>query len=82
MKTLIAIPCIDAVNVLFMKSLLTMQLEGEVEFSLAIGSLIYDARNQLAYKAVGLLFRERRAAGEGGVGLFSGVMCHENVPFW
>lgn len=52
MKTLIAIPCMDAVNVLFMKSLLTMQLEGEVEFSLAIGSLIYDARNQLAYKAV------------------------------
>lgn len=52
MKTLIAIPCMDMVNALFMKSILTMQLEGEVEFSLAIGSLIYDARNQLAYKAV------------------------------
>ncbi len=52
MKTLIAIPCMDMVNALFMKSLLTMQLEGTVEFSLAIGSLIYDARNQLGYKAV------------------------------
>jgi len=52
MKTLIAIPCMDMVNALFMKSLLAMEMEGEVEVSLAIGSLVYDARNQLAYKAV------------------------------
>ena len=37
---------------------------------------------QLAHTAVGLLIGQRRAAGERGVGLRGGVICHENVPFW
>lgn len=52
MRILIAVPCMDTVPALFMRSLLTMRLQGEVEISLAIGSLIYDARNRLAQKAV------------------------------
>lgn len=52
MKTLVAIPCMDMVHAMFMRSLLGMRLAGTVEFSLACGSLVYDARNQLAYKAV------------------------------
>ena len=36
---------------------------------------------QLADKVVSLLIGQRRAAGEGGVGLRGGVICHENVPF-
>ena len=51
MKTLVGIPCMDMVNALFMRSVLGLQLEGQVEFSLAIGSLVYDARNQLAQRA-------------------------------
>lgn len=52
MKTLIAIPCMDTVNSLFMRSLLNLKKTGEVEHALAIGSLIYDARNMLALKAM------------------------------
>ena len=52
MKTLIGIPCMDMVNAMFMRSVLGMELEGTVEYSLAIGSLVYDARNQLAQRAV------------------------------
>ena len=51
-KTLIAIPCMDMVHAMFMRSLLGMRISGTVEYSLAVGSLVYDARNQLAAKAV------------------------------
>ena len=52
MKTLIAIPCMDMVHTLFAKSVMTLQLRDQVEVSFASGSLIYDARNKLAMKAV------------------------------
>ena len=52
MKTLIALPCMDMVHAMFVRSLLGMRLAGTVEYSLAVGSLVYDARNQLAAKAV------------------------------
>lgn len=52
MKTLVAIPCMSMVHTMFMASLIQLKVEGEVEFSLTESSLIYDARNILAQKAV------------------------------
>lgn len=52
MKTLVAIPCMDQVPAMFCKSLLGMRAVGEVEYSFTLGSLIYDARNKLADKAI------------------------------
>lgn len=51
MKTLVAIPCMDTVHSLFFKSVLGMNVEGDVEFSLGMSSLVYDSRNRLAYRA-------------------------------
>ena len=52
MKTLIAIPCMDKVDALFMSSCIGMEVTGEIEFCLVTSSLIYDARNRIAEKAV------------------------------
>lgn len=52
MRTLIAIPCWDTVHTAFFKSVLGMQLTGECEYTMVIGTLVYDARNKLAEKAV------------------------------
>ena len=52
MKTLIAVPCMDTVPTLFLASMIQIQHVGEVEISLTQSSLIYDARNALAHKAV------------------------------
>lgn len=52
MKTLVAVPCMDMVQTRFMYCLLQMQHVGDVEFSLTEASLIYNARNQLAQKAM------------------------------
>lgn len=52
MKTLIAIPCMDMVHTVFMRSLLGLDHVGDVRFSLSCSSLIYDARNTLARQAV------------------------------
>ena len=52
MKTLIAIPCMDQVPAMFAKSLLGMRAVGECEYAFVMGSLIYDARNKLANKAI------------------------------
>ena len=56
MKTLIAIPCMQTVPTPFFKSLLSLQIpvkkEDYVEFTLTENSLIYDARNVMANKAV------------------------------
>lgn len=52
MKTLIAIPCMDMVHTEFMKSLLGMRRVGETKFTISCSSLIYDARNAMARKAV------------------------------
>ena len=52
MKTLVAIPCMDMIPMKFMQSLLNLGFKGDCEIGLASGSLIYDARDQLAEKAV------------------------------
>lgn len=52
MRTLIAIPCMDMVHTVFMKSLLGLKKVGDVAFTLSASSLIYDARNGLAKQAV------------------------------
>ena len=52
MKTLIAMPCMDTVQTTFMLSLLGMRPTGEIEFTATTSSLIYDARNILAKKAM------------------------------
>ena len=52
MKTLIAIPCMDTMPVAFVRSILMLHFTGEIEVSFAQGSLIYDARNKLADKAI------------------------------
>ena len=52
MKTLVAIPCGDQCSTDFVRSLMGMQIEGEVQFTFAQGSLVYDARNQLVNIAI------------------------------
>ena len=54
MKTLIAIPCMDMIHADFVRSLLSLDISGcgEVQYTFAQSSLIYDARNQLTEIAV------------------------------
>lgn len=52
MKTLVALPCMDMVHTVFMKSLMGMDRIGQCGFAFSCSSLIYDARNQLAKQAV------------------------------
>lgn len=52
MKTLVAIPCHEMVQAMFCKSLLGMRPVGETEYTFVMGSLIYDARNKIAEKAI------------------------------
>ena len=52
MKTLIAIPCMDTLPAAFMRSLLQMQIIGEVGYDIVTSSLIYDARNQILQHAI------------------------------
>lgn len=52
MKTLIAIPCMDTLPAAFLRSLLQMQIIGEVGYDIVTSSLIYDARNQIIQHAV------------------------------
>ena len=52
MKTLVALPCMDMVHTVFMKSLLGMDRVGTCGFAFSCSSLIYDARNTLAKQAV------------------------------
>ena len=52
MRTMIAIPCGDTVQALFLSSCLGMQCEGEINFFVVSGSLIYDARNKIAERAI------------------------------
>ena len=52
MKTLIAIPCMDALDVRFVESLTRLQGVGEVDIAFQPSSLIYHARNNLAMKAI------------------------------
>lgn len=52
MKTLVAIPCGDMCPTGFLRSLVGMEKPGDVQVTFAQGSLVYDARNQLAAIAV------------------------------
>ena len=52
MRTLIAIPCMDMVHTIFMKAMLSLERVGDVQYGLSCSSLVYDARNGLAKKAV------------------------------
>lgn len=52
MKTMIAIPAMSSVLTPFVKSLVGMRLFGNVEFAFTDSSLVYDARNQLAERAI------------------------------
>ena len=52
MKTLIAIPCMDMVHTEFLRALMGLEISGEIQYTFAQGSLIYDARNQLAGVAI------------------------------
>ena len=47
MRTLIAIPCMDMLHTDFCRSLLSLEIFGEVQYTFAQSSLIYDARNKL-----------------------------------
>lgn len=51
MKTLIAIPCMDMVHTVFLKSLMGLERVGDTRFGISCSSLVYDARNTLAKQA-------------------------------
>ena len=52
MRTLIAIPCMDMVHAVFMRSVCQLNKVGETDVEILSGSLIYDARNELLQKAI------------------------------
>ena len=52
MRYLIAIPCMDSVKTLFFTSMLGLNRPEGTEIAVVSSSLIYDARNQLAHRAV------------------------------
>lgn len=52
MRTLIAIPALDMIHTIFFKSIMSLDRVGEVGFGLTSSSLVYDARNGLAKKAI------------------------------
>ena len=52
MKTLICIPCMDTVPTTFFLSMMGLKKIGVCSFGNTMNSLIYDARNQLAKRAV------------------------------
>lgn len=52
MRTLIAIPCMDQIAAPFAHSLSMLEKEGEVFVGMEISSLIYEARNSFAKKAI------------------------------
>lgn len=52
MKTFIAIPCMDEVDVTFMQSFIGLMTVGEVKKGIVSGSLVYEARERLALSAI------------------------------
>ena len=52
MKTMIAVPCMDMVQTTFMESMMGLMSAGECQVSYTKSSLVYDARNMLASKAL------------------------------
>lgn len=51
-KILIAVPCMDMISARFAQCLATLKKEGECSVSFIIGSLIYDARNNICRQAL------------------------------
>lgn len=51
-KILVAVPCMDMISARFAQCLTTLKKEGEVSVMFHIGSLIYDARNNICRKAL------------------------------
>ena len=47
MKTLIAVPCGDQIEIEFLKCLMDLKRVGDVDIKFEAGSLVYDARNRL-----------------------------------
>ena len=56
MRTMIAVPCLDTVHTLFMTSLLSLRKAEGTEISVASCSLVYDARHDLALRAMNMGF--------------------------
>lgn len=52
MNTMIAIPCMDEIPYQFVESLIALRPVGNCTVQFLSGSLIYDARNQLAERAI------------------------------
>ena len=52
MRTMIAVPCMDTVQTLFAASLLQLRKAEGTEVSMASCSLVYDARHDLAMRAI------------------------------
>lgn len=52
MRTLIAVPCMERVHTLFMTSLLSLEKPDGTEVAVSDSSLVYEARNILAHKAI------------------------------
>ena len=52
MKIMIGIPCMDKVDTFFMSSLLGLKRTGEIHFDIKKGSMIFDARNEIAVDAI------------------------------
>ena len=52
MKTLIAVPAMDMVHTSFVRSLVGLETVGDIDFIIPQSTLIYDARNLIAQKAV------------------------------
>lgn len=52
MKTFIAVPSMDTLPALFCQSLALLQREGDTRIGFEVGSLVYNARNNLAREAI------------------------------
>ena len=52
MKTLIAVPCFDMVNVDFVRSFLNIRKTDDVTYTYVQGTLIYEGRNLIAQNAI------------------------------
>ena len=52
MRTLIAVPCMDTVHTLFFTSMMSLRKGADTEIAVICSSLIYNARNTLAKKAI------------------------------
>ena len=52
MRTMIAVPCMDMVHTFFFTSMLSMRKPEGTELAVASCSLIYEARHNLAVKAI------------------------------